>query len=289
MAVVISGILVFDGPRLQRPSPSIDPSEHPSSSCLLGAGPGVYEVHREALESRPWYLPKIGGWICRPRGAWMDLDRSREPGETSGIASRRRSRGSERQELPAHRWYAWGRMGPAPRHARVFPRKVPGVASLVGTLAFIGLGAAIIDQVQGIEAAQGLSAASSPLYYLGWVLTLTGVALLFLTVDTVHFHPAWLFALSVLVEVYGWWNVWWSLIDLYVCGGCHAPNGGVDLANLGPLGQVVVPLEVFELTTVAAILGPLVIALLAPHDVDNCPPGGSILFPTWDRRTQRGR
>lgn len=164
---------------------------------------------------------------------------------------------------------AW--VGDAPVHRRIFPRKYSGIASFIGTLAFLGLGAATIDQIQGIEGSLGLSAAASPFYYLGWIAVVLGLVLFFVSIDTIHFHPVWLFALAVPVEVYGWWNTWWTIIDLYACGGCNLPGGGVDLGTLG-FGPIMVPLWIFLSTTEAAILVPAIVAYAAPRDVDLCPP-----------------
>jgi hypothetical protein len=117
-----------------------------------------------------------------------------------------------------------------------------------------GLGAAAIDQAK-----PGL-----PQYYFGWMFVVTGVLLLFSSAERAVFRPVWVFALAFLIEVFGWWNVFWMIVDLRTCWGCNFDQG-VILANLGQAlpynhGILYMPLWTFLVTTLIAIAVPILIA-----------------------------
>lgn len=124
-----------------------------------------------------------------------------------------------------------------------------------------GLGAAAIDQaVPGV-----------PRYYFGWIIVVVGVLFLFWSAERASFRPAWAFAIGFLLEVYGWWNVFWMFSDVVNCGGCNF-SGGVILANFGRTipyhqGIVYVPLWVFLVTTFAAVAIPIVVARVSDSGV----------------------
>lgn len=166
-------------------------------------------------------------------------------------------------------------LGEAPPHDRyIEDRRLHAIFSFVGSLAFIGLGISVIDQIQGIQGSIGQAAANSPYYYLGWALIITGIVFLVIAVDLIHFHPIWLFAAATYVEIFGWWNVYWLAIDEATCGGCHAPTSGqgVGLFLLPPpFGEVFMPFWLFLASTAIGIIGPVVIAAIAPRDIQKCP------------------
>jgi hypothetical protein len=127
---------------------------------------------------------------------------------------------------------------------------------------FLAFGIAWVDWYQG----QG--GGGNVLYYVGWLFVFIGIILFFLGLEHSRFKPDWLFATMVLLELYGWWNLFWSGLSLTV-----APDGsyfvnGVALLTLGPLGGVLmVSATVFFATSILAIVIPVVVALVAPRDV----------------------
>jgi hypothetical protein len=130
-----------------------------------------------------------------------------------------------------------------------------------------GLGAAAIDQ-----ATPGL-----PQYYFGWVIVVAGVLFLFSSAERALFRPLWAFAVAFLLEVYGWWNIFWMISDLTTCGGCNFDKG-VILANFGRAlpydhGIVYMPLWAFILTTVVAIVLPMAVARIQGGGVTEIPRG----------------
>ena len=114
-----------------------------------------------------------------------------------------------------------------------------------------GLGAAVIDSTR----------AGSPHYYLGWMVVAVGVMALLLVATRAVFRPFAAFAIAYLVEVYGWWNVFWAVGNWYVCRGCSF-EPSVSLVNLRGYwpydhGSIALPFWLFVVTSLAAILLPM--------------------------------
>lgn len=142
-----------------------------------------------------------------------------------------------------------------------FRAKLRALSDFFFPVIFLAFGIAWVDWYQG----QG--GGGNPLYYVGWLFVFIAVVLFFLGMERAHFHPLSLFIVSLLVELYGWWNVFWAGLSLTV-----APNGqyfvnGVALLTLGPLGGVVMVSEnVFFATSVIAIVVPFLVAMISPRD-----------------------
>lgn len=151
----------------------------------------------------------------------------------------------------------------APVRTRSLSARARALTGFFGSAALIGLGFAAVDQTQS---------GSNPFYYYGFAVAFLGILMLFNTAEDALFRPTWLFGLAFLIEIYGWWNVFWTLIDIPKCGGCNL-SSTIILANLGALlpstdGLVSVPIWAFFLSTALAIVVPIVIADRAPRDVE---------------------
>lgn len=137
------------------------------------------------------------------------------------------------------------------------------LTAFFGASGLLGLGFALVDQTQS---------GSDPLYYYGFAIAFLGIVALFNSAEDAIFRPPWLFSLAFLVEIYGWWNIFWTLIDIPKCGGCNL-GSSIILANLGALlpssgGLVRVPLWAFAASTVVAVLFPILVADQVPRDVE---------------------
>lgn len=139
--------------------------------------------------------------------------------------------------------------------------KLRALSDFFAPVVFLAFGIAWVDWYQG----QG--GGGNPLYYVGWLFVFMALILFFVGMERGHFHPLWLFVLSLLVELYGWWNLFWAGLSLTV-----APDGryfvnGVALLTLGPFGGVVMISETgFFVTSIVAVVAPFVVALVAPRD-----------------------
>lgn len=137
-----------------------------------------------------------------------------------------------------------------PYVAHATDRAGPLAGFFLAAVAF-GLGAAVVDSSQ----------AGSPHYYVGWMILAVGVLALFLAATRAVFRPYAGFAVAFLVEVYGWWNVFWALGDWYRCHGCSfLPD--VSLINLRGFwpydhGAIVIPFWLFVVTSFGAIVLPI--------------------------------
>ena len=114
-----------------------------------------------------------------------------------------------------------------------------------------GLGAAAVDSAPP----------GSPPYYVGWGILAAGVLVLFHVATRAVFRPYAAYAFAFLIEVYGWWNVFWAIDNWYLCHGCSF-SPGVSLINLRGLwpygvGTVVLPFWLFVVTSFAAIVLPI--------------------------------
>lgn len=136
------------------------------------------------------------------------------------------------------------------------------LTSFFGAAALLGLGFAMVDQTQS---------GSDPFYYYGFAVAFLGILTLFTSSEEALFRPLWLFGLSFLVEIYGSWNLFWTIFDVAKCQGCNL-GSSVILAYLGALwpwnnGSVIISLGGFVATTAAALVGPILVAHLVPRDV----------------------
>ncbi|HTP54790.1 MAG TPA: hypothetical protein VML94_07540 [Thermoplasmata archaeon] len=114
-----------------------------------------------------------------------------------------------------------------------------------------GLGAAVVDTAR----------AGSPHYYVGWLILALGVLVLLAVSTQAVFRPYGAYALAFLVEVYGWWNVFWAIGDWYLCRGCSFfPSVSlINLRGIWPYGPGVVslPFWLFAVTSFGAIVLPI--------------------------------
>jgi hypothetical protein len=129
--------------------------------------------------------------------------------------------------------------------------------------------------VAAVDWFAGQGAGANPLYYAGWAFLFTGFIIFFLGISHTLFRPLWLFVLAILMQMYGWWNVFWTMwSDYFYPDGRYFVNG-VALANLGPLwpfntgggmGVVFISESGFFLTSTLLIIIPIIIAVFAPKD-----------------------
>jgi hypothetical protein len=159
----------------------------------------------------------------------------------------------------AHRRRAAARARHARQTAKERLRALTGFFTASGLL---GLGFALVDQTQS---------GSNPLYYYGFAVAFLGIVALFNSAEDAIFRPVWLFSISFLVEIYGWWNVFWTIFDIPKCGGCNL-GSNIILANLGGGVLVEVPLAVFAASSILAIALPIFVADRVPHDVRTARP-----------------
>lgn len=136
------------------------------------------------------------------------------------------------------------------------------LTAFFGSAALLGLGFALVDQTQS---------GSNPYYYYGFGMAFLGILSLFTSSEKALFRPLWFFSLAFLAEIYGWWNIFWTGIDLGKCQGCNL-GSEIALANLGTLwpfngGVVDVPLSVFLVTTILAVIVPMIVADRVHRDV----------------------
>lgn len=113
-----------------------------------------------------------------------------------------------------------------------------------GSLVVVGLGAAFVDTSRG----------GSNQYYTGFALLFLGFSASFLISVRAVLRPAGLFMAAILLEAYGWWNVFWSGIILWRV---HTLPMSVALARYPSVGVISIPLWEFFLSTILAILLPI--------------------------------
>jgi len=136
-------------------------------------------------------------------------------------------------------------------HVAWATQRGPVLAGFFLAAVTFGLGAAVVDTAR----------TGSPHYYVGWLILALGVMVLLLVSTRAVFRPYAAFALAFLVEVYGWWNVFWAIGDWYLCHGCSfLPS--VSLINLRGIwpyghGDFVLPFWLFVVTSFAAIVLPI--------------------------------
>lgn len=155
----------------------------------------------------------------------------------------------------------WPRFG-ASWAALGLTARARALTSFFASAALVGLGFALVDQTQS---------GSNPYYYYGFGIAFLGILSLFTTSERALFRPLWFFGAAFLLEIYGWWNVFWTGIDLGKCAGCNL-GSEIALANLGALwpfngGVIDVPLAAFLATTVLALLVPIIVADRIRRDV----------------------
>ena len=114
------------------------------------------------------------------------------------------------------------------------------------SLVFVGLGAAFVDTTNG----------GSTQYYTGFALLFSGFAAAFLISVGAVLRPAALFMVSILFEAYGWWNVFWSGLIMWRV---HTLPPNVALADYQFVGVISIPLWEFALSTVLAIVVPILL------------------------------
>lgn len=115
-------------------------------------------------------------------------------------------------------------------------------------LVVVGLGAAFIDTTRP----------GSTQYYTGFSLLFVGFCAAFLISVRAVLRPALLFMIAILMEAYGWWNVFWSIFILWAR---HDLPPNVALASYNFIGVISIPLWEFFLSTVIAILLPVGLTL----------------------------
>ncbi len=114
------------------------------------------------------------------------------------------------------------------------------------SLVFVGLGAAFVDTTNG----------GSTQYYTGFALLFSGFAAAFLISVGAVLRPAALFMVSILLEAYGWWNVFWSGMILWRV---HTLPPNVALADYNFVGVISIPLWEFALSSALAIVIPILL------------------------------
>lgn len=145
-----------------------------------------------------------------------------------------------------------------PHIAWATQRAAPVAGFFLAAVTF-GLGAAVVDTFPG----------GSPDYYVGWMILAVGVMVLLLVATQAVFRPYAAFAFAFLVEIYGWWNVFWAAGNWYSCRGCSLfPT--VSLINLRGIwpydhGAILLPFWLFAVTSFGAIVLPIGAAAGAMH------------------------
>lgn len=136
-------------------------------------------------------------------------------------------------------------------HVAWATQRAAALGGFFGAAAVFGLGAAIIDSV----------AEGSSHYYLGWMIVAFGVLLLLAVTSQAVFRPYGAFAFAFLVEVFGWWNLFWGIGNWYACRGCSfLPSVSlITLRGLFPHAPagISLPFWLFVLATIGAILVPI--------------------------------
>lgn len=112
------------------------------------------------------------------------------------------------------------------------------------SLVFVGMGAAFVDTWH----------TGTTNYYIGFTLLFSGFVAAFLISLGAVLRPATLFMVSILLEAFGWWNVFWSGLMLWQYR-TLPPN--IALAQYPVIGVISIPLWEFALSTLLAIVIPI--------------------------------
>lgn len=139
--------------------------------------------------------------------------------------------------------------------------ELEGLGSLVIASSILGIGAALIDSTYATQVHPFV-------YYYGWMLLAGGFGLVVWTFAENVLEPFLGYLVLIGVGVFGWWNLTWSILQIWGggAGSIDSHGGQVILAQFGPKlpngGLVEVPLWAFVVTTLVGLFLPPALYLM---------------------------